>query len=153
LIVAAALALTACAGPNSGGDGDVDLGANPPGITAVRIDRSFALLNAKPFNRVISSPDAARVYDAMLALPPTSQMVACPGDTTVSYRMTFLKGSSAVGTALATYGGCRVVRFKGQQLDASSGTAGRAFWAALFRAAGPQGAPSLAPPTAGPASA
>ena len=154
IVLAAALPLTACASPVGTG---VDAGSSPSltpnGITAVRIDRSFALLNAKPFDRVISGTNAAVLYDALVALRPTSQMVACPGDATVTYRLTFMKGSDTTASAIATYGGCRIVSYKGQQLDASAGAAGKAFWAALFRAAGPDGAPSIAPPTVNPGSA
>ena len=153
-VAALALGLTACASPaGTGVAASSSSNPNPNGITAVRIDRSFALLNAKPFDRVISGPDAALLYDALLALPPTSQMMACPGDTTVTYRLTFMKGSATAGTAIATYGGCRVVSYKGTQLDASAGASGTGFWSALFRAAGPDGAPSIAPPTLSPASA
>jgi len=151
IVIAVAVGLTGCA------RGVVPLDNASPsasnGITAVRIDRSFALLNAKPFDRVISGTNAAVLYDALVALRPTSQMVACPGDATVTYRLTFMKGSDTTASAIATYGGCRIVSYKGQQLDASAGAAGKAFWAALFRAAGPDGAPSIAPPTVNPGSA
>jgi hypothetical protein len=155
MVLVAALGLTACASPLRTGvaaSPSPSPSPGPSGITAVRIDRSFALLNAKPFDRVISGPESALLYEALRSLPPTSGMVACPGDATVSYRLTFMKGSAAAGTAVATYGGCRVVSFKGTQLDADAGATGRAFWAALFRAAGPDGAPNIAPPTINPAS-
>jgi len=153
-VLVAAAVLTACKGT-----ADVDhapmasSSSNPAGVTGVRIDRSFALLDAKPFDSIVSGPDAVKLYTALLALPATSQMVACPGDATVTYRLTFFKGSAKPATALATYGGCRVVSFGGKQLDAGATPAGEAFWSALFRAAGPRGAPSLVPPTAGAGSA
>jgi len=148
-----AVGLAACASPSGPASGPGSPSPNPNGITAVRIQRSFALLNAPPFDRVIHGADAALLYDALLALPPTAQMVACPGDATVTYKLTFEKGSDTADTAVATYGGCRVVSFKGQQLDAGGSSAGTAFWSALFRAAGPEGAPSIVPPTVDPGSA
>jgi hypothetical protein len=136
-VAATVLSLALLAGCASS---EVDSGGQPSAPTSVRIERTYALLNASPFQMTGDAATASTLYGALQALSPDSGQTACPGDTAVHYTIAIERGTSEILKATAIYGGCRVVVMNGSSFS-GTGSAGKAFWAALFEAVGPDGQP------------
>jgi hypothetical protein len=144
-IILALFLVTGCAksAPAAGGGGS--------GLSSVRIERTYMLLNASPFQMQTDAAVAASLYADVRALGPDSGKTACPGDTGVHYTLTFLSGSKVLLKATAIHGGCRVVLVNGKAYS-GTGTAAKAFWSALFQAVGPAGQPGAGSGSPGSAS-
>jgi hypothetical protein len=138
--------LAGCAGRSSG-----PLEGQPSGPTSVRIERTYMLLNASPFETTGDAATAATLYADLQALSPDPGQIACPGDVGVHYTITVMGGSKQLMKATAIYGGCRVVLMDGKSFS-GTGAAGRAFWSALFDAVGPAGQPDQSTGSSGSAS-
>ena len=108
--IALAAALVRCAGGDDGcAKQEHRDGGQPSGPTSVRIERTYTLLNASPFQMTGDAASAQKLYAALQALSPDSGQTACPGDAGVHYTITVMDGSKQLTKATAIYGGCRVV--------------------------------------------
>jgi hypothetical protein len=107
----------------------------------VRIERTYTLLNAPPFQMTGNAASAQKLYAALQALSPDSGQTVCPGDAGVHYTITITDGSKQLTKATAIYGGCRVVLMNDHSYT-GTGAAGKTFWSALFDAVGPDGQPN-----------
>jgi hypothetical protein len=114
--------------------------SGPSSPTSVRIERTYRLLNATPFQMTGNAADAAKLDAAIKALSPDDGQTACPGDVGIQYAITISSGTTVLDRATAIYGGCRVVLVGGKPYS-GEGPAGKAFWTALFDIVGPAGRP------------
>ena len=90
---------------------------------------------AVPAGVTISDPATARgVAEAVCGLPtmPHGQVMSCPADLGVSYRLSFAAGRAAFPVVTVTAGGCGGVSGAGPVRRATSAT----FWTDLARALG-----------------
>jgi hypothetical protein len=90
---------------------------------------------AVPAGVTISDPAAARgVAEAVCGLPamPHGQVMSCPADLGVSYRLSFAAGRAAFPVVTVSAGGCGGVSGAGPVRRATSAT----FWTELARALG-----------------
>jgi len=109
-------------------------------VTRLVVTRANALPQnhlhfAVPAGVTIASPATARgVAEAICGLPamPHGQMMSCPADLGVSYRLSFAAGRGAFPVVTVTAGGCGGVSGAGPVRRATSA----AFWTELAKALG-----------------
>jgi hypothetical protein len=106
-------------------------GAPPDAVAVVSrnpLGRAVPVVDA-----TIRDPAAVRaLYADVLALPPAPRgPVACPSDTGVRYRLTFMRRAAVILRADADPSGCRQVRLGDGRVLWALGPRGDALWAVL----------------------